>query len=84
MKGRHVEYMNWAFDFRVDTASGLQVYDVRFAGERIAYEISLQETIATYTGYYPTQMENNFLDGTYMMGSNFHDLLQGQISAGMS
>jgi diamine oxidase len=77
VRGRHVEYMNWAFDFRVDTSTGLQVHDVRFGGDRIVYEISLQEAIATYTGFYPTQMSNNFLDSNYFMGVNSHDLLQG-------
>jgi len=77
VQGRHIEYMNWAFDFRIDSSTGLQVFDIRFGGERIAYEISLQEAIATYTGYFPTQMGNNFLDGSYMMGARSYDLLQG-------
>ncbi|KAK3699890.1 hypothetical protein QZH41_016553, partial [Actinostola sp. cb2023] len=77
VQGRHIEYMNWAFDFRIDSSTGLQVFDIRFGGERIAYEISLQEAIATYAGYFPTQMGNNFLDGSYMMGATSYDLLQG-------
>ncbi|XP_048588982.1 amiloride-sensitive amine oxidase [copper-containing] [Nematostella vectensis] len=77
VRGRHVEYMNWAFDFRIDTLKGFQIYDIRFNGTRIIYELSLQEAIATYTGFSPVQGSNNFVDSNWFTGSNNHDLVPG-------
>lgn len=39
---RYVEYLGWAFYTRFDRDVGIQFYDIRFKGERIMYELSLQ------------------------------------------
>ena len=63
VKGRHIKYMSWSFDFRMDSNSGIQLYDIQFNGDRIVYELSLQEAAATYAGYYPNPSWNTFIDG---------------------
>ena len=77
VNGRHINYMSWSFDFRMDSNSGMQVYNIKFNGERIIYELSLQEAAATYGGYYPNPSWNNFLDGNFRMGMNNLELVRG-------
>ena len=77
VKGRHVSYMSWSFDFRMDSNSGMQIYDIKFNGERIIYELSLQEAAATYAGYYPNPSWNNFLDSNWKMGMSSYEMVRG-------
>ena len=77
VNGRHVSYMSWSFDFRMDSYSGMQIYDIQFNGERIVYELSLQEAAATYAGYYPVPSWNNILDGTLGLGMSSFELVRG-------
>lgn len=72
----HIEYMGWSFDFRVRSTSGPQFFDIRFNGERIVYELSLQEPTAFYGGYSPMQSYSDYLDSTWAMGSTF-ELVKG-------
>jgi primary-amine oxidase len=39
---RYVEYLGWTFYTRFDYEVGIQFYDIKFKGERIMYELSLQ------------------------------------------
>jgi diamine oxidase len=72
-----VEYMGWGFEFRVDSVNGIEIYDITFKGDRIVYELSLQEAIATYTGYYPSQTSNYYLDGSWSLGMFSFELVPG-------
>ncbi|XP_067664957.1 putative amine oxidase [copper-containing] [Haliotis asinina] len=73
---RHVEYMQWKFDFRMSARSGPQVYDVRFQDERIAYEISLQEISVFYSGNGGYRF-SDFIDSANGLGHNSHALVPG-------
>ena len=77
VSGRHVEYMAWSFDFRVDSNFGMQIFDIRFNEDRIVYELSLQEAVATYAGYHPYQYWNNFLDGNWALGMRTYEMVRG-------
>ena len=77
VSGRHVEYMKWSFDFRSRSSSGLQLFDIRFDGQRIVYELSLQEAAAFYSGWSPMQMSTNYLDSAWGMGSSKFELVGG-------
>ena len=77
VSGRHVEYMKWSFDFRSRSSTGLQLFDIRFDGQRIVYELSLQEAAAFYSGWSPMQMSTNYLDTTWGMGSSKFELVRG-------
>ena len=77
VNGRHVAYMSWSFNFRMDSNSGMQIYDIKFNGERIIYELSLQEAAATYGGYYPIPSWNNFLDSNWGMGAASYEMARG-------
>jgi primary-amine oxidase len=39
---RYVEYLGWSFYTRFDRDVGIQFFDIKFKGERIMYELSLQ------------------------------------------
>lgn len=77
VSGHHVEYMKWSFDFRSRSSSGLQLFDIRFDGQRIVYELSLQEAAAFYSGWSPMQMQTDYLDNAWGMGSSKFELVPG-------
>ncbi|XP_003979043.1 diamine oxidase [copper-containing] [Takifugu rubripes] len=72
-----VEYAGWSFAYRVRSLSGIQVFDLRYNGERIAYEISLQEAIAIYAGDTPAAMQTKYIDSGWAMGVSTHELAPG-------
>ncbi|XP_072307306.1 diamine oxidase [copper-containing] [Eucyclogobius newberryi] len=72
-----VEYAGWSFSYRVRSSAGLQVFDLRFNGERIAYEISLQEAIAFYAGDTPAAMQTKYIDAGWAMGASSFELAPG-------
>lgn len=41
-----VEWLGWSLNVGLKPSTGLRLFDVRFKGERIAYEIALQEALA--------------------------------------
>ncbi|XP_061121454.1 amiloride-sensitive amine oxidase [copper-containing] isoform X1 [Syngnathus typhle] len=75
--GNFVEYAGWSFAYRVRSSAGLQVFDVRFNDERIAYEISLQEAIAFYAGDTPAAMQTKYIDAGWGMGTLSYELAAG-------
>ncbi len=75
-ENNHIEYMGWSFDFRLRTTSGPQLFDIRFNGERIVYELSLQEPASFYGAYSPIQSYSNYLDTTWSIGAYF-ELVKG-------
>ncbi|KAK3102363.1 hypothetical protein FSP39_010829 [Pinctada imbricata] len=77
VKQRHVNYMDWSFDFRLSTTRGPQIYDVRFRNERIIYEAGLQEISVYYSGHSPQQKFSDFLDSTELMGPGAVGLIPG-------
>ncbi|GFS26535.1 amine oxidase [Elysia marginata] len=60
--GRQAEYLGWQFNFRISSFSGPQLFNVKFQGERIAYELSLSEIAAFYSGYSPLSQATDYVD----------------------
>ncbi|XP_070623241.1 diamine oxidase [copper-containing] isoform X2 [Erythrolamprus reginae] len=77
VQGNLVEYSGWSLAFRLRTSTGLQLFDVRFNGERVAYEVSVQEAIAFYGGASPATMQTKYIDVGWGMGSVTHELAPG-------
>ncbi|XP_048367565.1 amiloride-sensitive amine oxidase [copper-containing] isoform X2 [Sphaerodactylus townsendi] len=77
VRGNRLEYSGWSLAFRLRSSTGLQLFDVQFNGERIAYELSVQEAIAFYGGSSPATMQTKYIDVGYMMGSLTHELAPG-------
>ncbi|KAK2502872.1 hypothetical protein MC885_020121 [Smutsia gigantea] len=77
LQGNTVLYGSWSFAFRLRSSSGLQVLNVHFAGERIAYEVSVQEAIALYGGHTPAGMQTKYMDVGWGLGSVTYELAPG-------
>ncbi|KAM9592743.1 diamine oxidase [copper-containing] [Trichechus inunguis] len=77
LEGNAVLYGDWSFAFRLRSSSGLQILDVRFGGERVAYEVSVQEAAALYGGHTPAGMQTKYMDMGWGMGSVTHELAPG-------
>uniref|UniRef100_A0A2C9JXY0 Amine oxidase n=1 Tax=Biomphalaria glabrata TaxID=6526 RepID=A0A2C9JXY0_BIOGL len=77
VKGQHIEYMEWSFNYRISTVSGPQVWDVRWSGQRIAYEISLQELAVFYAGDNPATFYTHLSDSAFGIGNRAYGLMPG-------
>lgn len=74
---RYVEYMGWSFYIAFSRTLGLMFFDIRFKGERILYELSLQEALAQYGGRQPKAANTVYHDTHYSLGSNMGTLVEG-------
>ncbi|KAM5303344.1 diamine oxidase [copper-containing] isoform 1-T8 [Glossophaga mutica] len=77
LEGNSVLYGGWNFAFRVRSSTGLQVLNVLFQGERVAYEVSVQEAVSLYGGHTPSGMQTQYFDVGWGLGSITHELAPG-------
>ncbi|KAK8023656.1 Primary amine oxidase- lung isozyme [Apiospora rasikravindrae] len=76
-KERYVSWFGFEFYFTSTQATGISIYDVRFKGQRVMYELSLQEAMAHYAGDDPMASGQEFLDSFFGMGTNAFELVPG-------
>ena len=77
---REQQYVSWfGFEFFISTAqaTGLTLFDIRFKGQRVMYELGLQEAMAHYAGDDPMQGGLEFLDTFFGMGKGMFELVPG-------
>lgn len=55
----------------------MRLFDIKFNGERIVYELGMQEAMAHYAGNGPGQSALSFLDSYYGFGPNAFELVNG-------
>lgn len=74
---KYVEWMDFSFyiGFARDTA--ISLHDIRYKGERLVYELSLQEALAHYAGNDPVQSGTSYLDTYYGFGPFSFELVGG-------
>ncbi|ETE57343.1 Membrane primary amine oxidase, partial [Ophiophagus hannah] len=77
IKDNHVTFMSWSLAFGIDNHRGPRIFDVRFRGERIVYELSLQDASIIYGSNSPTMMSVRSMDMIYGFGSRMFTLTQG-------
>ncbi|XP_059992028.1 membrane primary amine oxidase isoform X3 [Lagenorhynchus albirostris] len=65
VQGSRVASSLWTFSFGLGAFSGPRIFDIRFQGERLAYEISLQEALAVYGGNSLAAMLTHYMDGSF-------------------
>ena len=75
--GNEVTFLNWDFNFYVSPTDGLQFFNIRFAKERILYELSMQEVVVTYSGNNPATRHMHFADGAGLYGTRYRGLVPG-------
>ncbi|KAG7193608.1 uncharacterized protein KQ657_000681 [Scheffersomyces spartinae] len=74
---RYFTWMDWSFYISYSRDGGVLFFDVKFKGERILYELALQEAIAEYAGDDPFQANTAYLDTSYGWGNNAYGLIPG-------
>lgn len=74
---QYVEFMGWSFYMSFTRTLGLQFYDIKFKGERILYELSLQEAAAQYAGFQPKAAGTIYHDTYYSIGTYSATLVEG-------
>ncbi|XP_053707794.1 primary amine oxidase, liver isozyme-like [Synchiropus splendidus] len=77
LSGNQVLYLDWSFAFGLSALTGMRVFDVRFRGERILYELSVQESMSVYGSVTPGMMITKFLDSSIGIGRFAHELVRG-------
>uniref|UniRef100_A0A8C6RR18 Amine oxidase n=1 Tax=Nannospalax galili TaxID=1026970 RepID=A0A8C6RR18_NANGA len=77
VQGSKVVTPLWTFTFGHGVFSGLRIFDIRFQGERVAYEVSVQECLTVYGADSPTTMMTRYLDSSYGLGRNSRGLVRG-------
>uniref|UniRef100_A0A3P8RML3 Amine oxidase n=1 Tax=Amphiprion percula TaxID=161767 RepID=A0A3P8RML3_AMPPE len=77
IQNNHVLYLDWSFAFGLSSVTGMRVFDVRFKGERIVYELSVQEAMSVYGSVTPGMILTKFLDSSIGIGRFAHELTRG-------
>lgn len=76
-ENQYVEFMGWSFYMSFTRILGLMFYDIKFKGERIIYELSLQEAAAQYAGNQPKAANTVYHDTYFSIGSTSATLIEG-------
>lgn len=70
--------MNFTFYISYTRDYGVQLHDIHYQGERIIYEIGIQEAVAHYASASdPFQASNAYLDSQYGFGQSSFQLVSG-------
>ncbi|XP_006925159.1 membrane primary amine oxidase [Pteropus alecto] len=77
VQGSQVASSLWTFSFGLGAFSGPRIFDIRFQGARLAYEISLQEALAVHGGNSPAAMLTRYIGGSFGMGKYSSPLIRG-------
>jgi len=76
-KEKYVEWMGFSFYSTLSKDTGLSLFDVQFKGERIIYELGLQEALTHYAGADPVVSGTTFLDTQAGFGAQVVPLING-------
>ena len=74
-----VSWNGFEFYMAFSAVTGLTLYDIRFDGERILYELGLQEALSQYAGSDPVQGAARYLDSFWGMGATMSELIPGTL-----
>ncbi|XP_074783071.1 amine oxidase [copper-containing] 3 isoform X2 [Athene noctua] len=77
VRGNRVTFQGWSVAFGMNPNSGPRLFDIRYRGERIVYELSLQEAVALYGSNCPGGMSTRYLDGSFGIGRFAYELVRG-------
>ncbi|XP_068606300.1 retina-specific copper amine oxidase [Brachionichthys hirsutus] len=77
VSNNHVLYLDWSFAFGLSSLTGMRAFDVRFKGERMIYELSVQEAMSVYGSATPGMIMTKFLDSSIGIGRFAHELVRG-------
>ena len=69
--------MGWQFHLRMSPVSGPQLFDIGYNGERIVYELSIQEIAVFYSAHNPAHRFSDFAESVTMTGTRSRTLVSG-------
>ncbi|CAL3970449.1 unnamed protein product [Diplocarpon coronariae] len=75
--GNYVKWMDFEFYTPFSRDNGLSLYGVEYKGERIIYELGLQEALAHYAGNDPIQSGTSYQDTFYGFWRYAFELVKG-------
>ncbi|KIW24633.1 uncharacterized protein PV07_10337 [Cladophialophora immunda] len=73
----YISWMGFSFYLSTSQAAALSLFDIRYNGSRIIYQLGLQEALAHYAGAEPMQSGLEFLDTFFGMGKMMFSLVPG-------
>jgi primary-amine oxidase len=73
----YVTWMDFAFYFAISNDLGLSLFDIRYKGKRLFYELSLQESVTHYAGSEPFASQATFYDSNTGFGTSTQPLVRG-------
>ncbi|KAJ7661708.1 copper amine oxidase [Mycena rosella] len=73
----YVEWMDFSFYITFTRDTGLRLFDVKYKGDRIIYELGMQEAIAHYAGSDPVQSGTAYMDVFNGFGPYAFELVPG-------
>ena len=76
-EAKYVEWMDFSFYIGFQRDTGISLHDIRYKGERLLYELGLQEALAHYAGNDPVQSGVSYLDTYYGFGPYAFELVPG-------
>ena len=74
---QYVKWMDFEFYISFSRDTGMHLHDIKYKGDRIIYELGLQEALAHYAGNDPVQSGTSYLDTYYGFGSYAFELVKG-------
>ncbi|GAA5930824.1 uncharacterized protein JCM15063_002470 [Sporobolomyces koalae] len=74
---QYVEWMDFSFYWGFSRDTGMRLWDVKYKGERVLYELGLTEALAHYAGNDPVQSGTSYLDTFYGFGPYAFELVEG-------
>ncbi|NXL82936.1 AOC3 oxidase, partial [Alectura lathami] len=77
VRSNRVVFRGWSFAFGMSAQTGVRLFDVRHAGERVAYELSVQEALSVYGSNCPGGMSTRYMDGSFGIGRYASPLVRG-------
>ncbi|KAH7060686.1 copper amine oxidase [Macrophomina phaseolina] len=74
---KYVKWMDFEFYIAFSRDTGVRLFDIKYRGERIIYELGLEEALAHYAGNDPVLSGIAYLDSWYGFGSYSFQLVAG-------
>ncbi|KUI65756.1 Amiloride-sensitive amine oxidase [copper-containing] [Cytospora mali] len=74
---KYVEWMDFSFYIGFSRDTGISLHNIKYKGERLIYELALQEALAHYAGNDPVQSGTSYLDSYYGFGPYAFELVPG-------
>ena len=77
VQGNIVKYGKWHTEIATRGTAAIGLFNTRFDGRLVTYELSLQEAISFYSGYNPKTATSQYVDAGIGLGTGFTGLRAG-------